>query len=219
MTKQKNYFETLSQVNVKNKIEKKNGASYLSWAWAWDELLKEYPSATYEIIRYENNLPYVYDEATGYMVATKMTIEGITREMWLPVMNGANKAMKKVTYKYKTRNGDKEVEAATMFDINKTIMRCLVKNIAMFGLGLYIFAGEDLPEALPEELPVEKINKEQLATIEKLIKEADMETDFFIQIMKIEEIKDLPKSKFEGVIEKLNKRIELNKPKENEDNK
>ena len=67
--------------------------------------------------------------------------------MWLPVMDGANKAMKRTPYKYQTKyNGEKTVEAATMMDINKTIMRCLVKNLAMFGLGLYIYAGEDLPE-------------------------------------------------------------------------
>ena len=80
------------------------------------------------------------------MVFTKVTIEDITHEMWLPVMDGANKAMKSKPYTYKTKYGEKSVEAATMFDINKTIMRCLTKNLAMFGLGIYIYAGEDLPE-------------------------------------------------------------------------
>lgn len=215
MCKEKNYFEILSQVDVKNKIEKKSGASYLTWSWAWGELLKNYPTATYEIIRYENSLPYVYDNATGYLVSTQITIEDITREMWLPVMNGANKAMKKSPYDYKTKSGVKNVEAATMFDINKTIMRCLVKNIAMFGLGLHIFAGEDMPESIPDEVIIEKISKDQLGTIEKLLKEADMESEFFTKIMKLESMKDLPKAKFDGVLEKLNKRIELNKPKEN----
>lgn len=218
MTKinKENYFNNLSQVDVNHKIEKKNGASYLSWSWAWGELLKQYPDATYEIVRYENNLPYVYDDATGYMVSTKMTIEGITREMWLPVMNTLNKAMKKSPYTYKTKNGDREVEAATMFDINKTIMRCLVKNIAMFGLGLYIFSGEDIPESLPEEVPIEKINSEQLETINNLLKEADMDTDYFIEIMKIDEIKALPRSKFDVVCERLNKRIETSKQSDKE---
>ena len=68
--------------------------------------------------------------------------------MQLPVMDGANKAMKNVSYKYTTKyNGEKTVEAATMFDINTAIMRCLVKNLALFGLGLYIYSGEDLPES------------------------------------------------------------------------
>ncbi len=80
------------------------------------------------------------------MCHTTVTIEGETLEMWLPVMDGKNKSMKKTAYSYSTRYGDKTVEAATTFDINKTIMRCLVKNLAMFGLGIYIYAGEDLPE-------------------------------------------------------------------------
>jgi hypothetical protein len=66
--------------------------------------------------------------------------------MWLPVMDGANQAMKSESYEYSTRYGVKTVDAASMFDINKTLMRCLTKNLAMFGLGLYIYAGEDLPE-------------------------------------------------------------------------
>jgi hypothetical protein len=78
---------------------------------------------------------------------TEVTIGGKTLDMWLPVMDGANKAMKDKPYSYTTRYGEKTVEAATMFDINKTLMRCLVKNLAMFGLGIYIYAGEDLPEA------------------------------------------------------------------------
>lgn len=80
------------------------------------------------------------------MCHTEVTIEGETLEMWLPVMDGANKSMLKKPYTYKTKYGDKAVEAATSFDVNKTIMRCLVKNLAMFGLGLYIYAGEDLPD-------------------------------------------------------------------------
>jgi hypothetical protein len=80
------------------------------------------------------------------MVMTEVTIEEQTLEMWLPVMDGANKAMKNKPYSYTTRYGEKSVEAATMFDINKTLMRCLVKNLAMFGMGIYIYAGEDLPE-------------------------------------------------------------------------
>ena len=93
----------------------------------------------------------MYDSTTGFMVFTSVTVEDVTHEMWLPVMDGANKAMKDKPYKYMTKyNGEKSVEQASMFDVNKTIMRCLVKNIAMFGLGLYIYAGEDLPEEPPQ---------------------------------------------------------------------
>lgn len=166
-----NVFSTLYSVNVNEHTEKKNGLTYLSWAWAWGEVKKAFPDATYEIERFEGNLPYTYDPNTGYMCWTKMTIAGLTYEMWLPVMDGANKAMKAEPYtytvfnpkhkyakkgedgKYRDNYGNEQPEhfvktcaAATMFDINKTLMRCLVKNLAMFGLGLYIYAGEDLPE-------------------------------------------------------------------------
>jgi len=88
-----------------------------------------------------------YDETLGFMCHSSVTIDGETLSMWLPVMDGANKAMKKEGYSYTTRYGDKQVASATMFDINKTMMRCLVKNLAMFGMGIYIYAGEDLPES------------------------------------------------------------------------
>ena len=144
-----NIFENLFKLNVNEQVEKKNGLNYLSWVYSWAEVKKRYPEATYEVKRFgENQLPYVYDENTGYMVFTTVTIEGLTHEMWLPVMDGANKAMKNKPYTYDTRyKKGVVVEAATMFDINKTIMRCLAKNLAMFGLGLYIYAGEDLPES------------------------------------------------------------------------
>ena len=89
---------------------------------------------------------YFGDEKIGYMVYTTVTAGGLTYEMWLPVMDGANKAMKDEPYTYATKYGDKTVEAMTMFDVNKTVMRCLVKNLSMFGLGLYIYSGEDLPQ-------------------------------------------------------------------------
>lgn len=149
-------FEKLSAINVNEHTEDKNGLTYLSWTWAWSEIKKQCPDANYEIEKFENNLPYTYDENTGYMVFTKMTIDNQTYEMWLPVMNGDNKAMLSHPYDYEVKEykdgkwtgnyKTKHVELATMFDINKTIMRCLVKNIAMFGLGIYIYAGEDMPE-------------------------------------------------------------------------
>lgn len=168
-----NHFSKLFAINCNDKTEKKSNGSveltYLSWCYAWSEVKKIYPDATYEIEKFENNLPYTFDEKTGYMVFTKVSIEGITHEMWLPVMDSANKAMKDKPYTYKVKKWnattkkydlvEKVVEAATMFDINKTIMRCLTKNLAMFGLGLYIYAGEDLPEDLSDN-EVEKSKKE-----------------------------------------------------------
>lgn len=151
-----NQFEELSKISVNGHTEDKNGLTYLSWTWAWSEIKKIYPDARYIIKKFDNNLPYVYDENTGYMVFTEMTINDLTYEMWLPVMDGNNKAMLNHEYTYQVKEYKdgawtggyitKKVEKATMFDVNKTIMRCLVKNIAMFGLGIYIYAGEDYPE-------------------------------------------------------------------------
>lgn len=129
-------FEEIYKINVNEKTEEKNGLTYLSWAWAWAEFKKRYPNATYKIKRFENNLPYVWDEKTGYMVFTEVTVDDLTHEMWLPVMDHKNKTLYE----------------AGMTDINKAIMRCLTKNLAMFGLGLYIYAGEDLPEGEKEPL-------------------------------------------------------------------
>jgi len=185
------YFNELYRLNVNENIEKKNGLSYLSWSWAIAEILKKHPDMTYEILRFENNLPYTYDEKTGYMVFTKVTIAGITREMWLPVMDGANKAMLDHKYTYQVKNYktgelvEKEVQPATMFDVNKTIMRCLTKNFAMFGLGLYIYAGEDLPE----EEQNRKITEEQIKQIQKLVTNIDdMLVYYKVSSMKIEDM-------------------------------
>ena len=161
-------FKKLLHLDCGDKIEKKNNLSYLSWSFAWSEVLKNCKDAAYEIKKFDNNLPYVFDENTGYMVFTSVTIEGITHEMWLPVMDGANKAMKDKEYTYSTRYGDKKVAPATMFDINKTIMRCLVKNLAMFGLGLYIYAGEDLPEEDEQENEKHIIDLKSCKTVDEL---------------------------------------------------
>lgn len=142
-----NTFNVLSSINVNDKVEKKSNLTYLSWAWAWSETKKAFPDAYYEVLSDpDTKKPYFYDENLGYMVMTEVTINGETLPMWLPVMDGANKSMLAQPYTYTTRYGEKSVDAASMFDINKTLMRCLVKNLAMFGLGIYIYAGEDLPE-------------------------------------------------------------------------
>ena len=158
-------FQELYSLNVNQYVEKKNDLSYLSWSYAWAEFKKIYPDATYDIKKDEQGRCYFGDENIGYMVYTSVTAGGLTYEMWLPVMDGANKAMKAQPYTYKVADwqydpnlkkrvkvGDieKTVEAMTMFDVNKTVMRCLVKNLAMFGLGLYIYAGEDLPQDIKE---------------------------------------------------------------------
>lgn len=142
----KEKFEQLYSLNVNEYVEQKQGLNYLTWSYAWAEFKKIYPDATYSIRKDENGRCYFGDEEIGYMVYTEVSAGGLTYEMWLPVMDNANKSMKLKSYTYKTKSGEKIVEAISMFDVNKAVMRCLVKNLAMFGLGLYIYAGEDLPE-------------------------------------------------------------------------
>lgn len=169
----KELFNQLNAINVQGKTEQKNGLTYLSWAWAWSEFMKVCPQARYEIKMFDGK-PYIYDEKLGYMVFTSITVGDDTKDMWLPVMDSSNKAMLDHPYKYlvkgKWNNAKKEYdmvektcEPATMFDVNKTIMRCLTKNISMFGLGLYIYAGEDLPEeektAIEEKKMAEKADR------------------------------------------------------------
>jgi len=182
----KSVFATLNDININGHTEKlKQGSTeltYLSWAWAWAEVKKLYPDATYTIYKDEQQRPYMEDPDLGLMCYTTVTINGMTHEMWLPVLDGANKAMRRTAYKYpgkkynpETRQMDaveKTVEAVTMFDVNKTIMRCLVKNLAMFGLGLYIYAGEDLPES-------DVIAKEQAAAnaVDEAVKEMEAAKD------------------------------------------
>lgn len=172
-------FELLSKINVNDKTEKINGLKYLSWSWAWSEFKKHVPNAKYEIIRDEKTgFPYMVD-GFGIMVSTRVTANDESHEMWLPVMDGAHKSMKSEKWSYSVNewsNGkktgqmiEKFVEPATMFDINKAIMRCLVKNLAMFGLGIYIYSGEDLPEGwTPPKPAIDKKRFENaLALIEK----------------------------------------------------
>lgn len=164
-----NVFQTLSAINLNDKTEKKKDLTYLSWTYAWSEVMKHYPDASYEVMFFDG-YPYIYDPSTGYMVFTKVTIKDKTHSMWLPVMDGANKSMKSEEYTYATKFGNKTVDACTMFDINKTIMRCLVKNLAMFGLGIYIYSGEDLPEG--ESAPVQK-QTAPADEISELVKDTD----------------------------------------------
>ena len=169
-------FEKLTALDVSAHIEKKTTKtatlSYLSWAWAWDYFKKSYPDAKYEIKEWEGK-PYLFDEKTGYMVETSITAGGETHMMWLPVMDGSNHAMTDKKYTITNKYGQvTTIQPANMFDINKAIMRCLVKNMAMFGLGLYIYAGEDLPSdsvEVKEEKPVEKPAENPTPAADKLV--------------------------------------------------
>ena len=119
----------LLKINVSEHTEKKNGLTYLSWAWAWAEVLKLDPDATWDAVEF-NGFPASFAPDGSALVKTIVTIKGKAKSCWLPVMNHRNQAIK---------NPD-------AFSINTAIVRCLTKCISMHGLGLYIYAGEDLPE-------------------------------------------------------------------------
>lgn len=133
-----NYFTTLNDINVNGKTEQKNGLTYLSWAWAWGEVKKVFPDATYTIYENENGWCYHTDGKTCW-VKTGVTVNGIEHIEYLPVMDFRNKSI--------------SFDSVTSFDVNKAIQRSLTKAVARHGLGLYIYAGEDLPEAEQPEEP------------------------------------------------------------------
>ena len=132
MEKKQSVFETLNAINVNEHTEKKNGLTYLSWAWAWAEVKKHYPTAFYTIYENAAGMNYHTDGRTCW-VKTGVTIEGLEHIEYLPVMD--------------YRNASIAVEKVTSFDVNKAIQRSLTKAVARHGLGLYIYAGEDLPES------------------------------------------------------------------------
>lgn len=216
---EKTMFEIMYAINVNEYTEKKNGLTYLSWSYAWAEFKKVYPDATYEIKKFENNMPFIFDKNTGYMVFTSVTAGNLTYEMWLPVMDGSNKAMKNEPYTYDTKYKKGLVcEAATMFDINKTIMRCLVKNLAMFGLGLYVYSGEDLPEE-EKNAPEPKIDKKnidlicEMATKYAEIKNgnADELLNYYLNKYKVKAIEDLTYNQGIAISKELSNLIERSK--------
>ena len=192
---EKDIFKALVSLDVNEHVEQKTTGkatlSYLSWPWAWSEIRKRYPDVKYEILKNDQGLPYFVDPALGIIVFTTFTINGETRMMWLPVMDSANNAMKLEPYEFETKYGPKKVQAATMFDVNKTVMRCLVKNLAMFGLGLYIFAGEDLPEESDDEKSAKREAEIKKAhELTKIIGDIDAEVKRLTKDMKTEEKQD-----------------------------
>ena len=131
-----NYFQKLNSINVNDKTEQKNGLTYLSWAWAWGEVKKLFPDATYTIYENEAGWNYHTDGRTAW-VKTGVTVNGIEHIEMLPVMDFKNRSI--------------PLEQITSFDVNKAIQRSLTKAVARHGLGLYIYAGEDLPEGEDEK--------------------------------------------------------------------
>lgn len=165
-----NYFQKLNSIDVSGHQEKKNGLTYLSWAWAWGEVKKQHPEAVYTIYEAANGCFYHTDGNTCW-VKTGVTVNGIEHIEYLPVMDNRNKSI--------------PLKSVTSFDVNKSIQRCITKACARHGLGLYIYAGEDLPEdeeapqkpkqvkvqafdPLPPARPAVEKPKAQMATAEQI---------------------------------------------------
>lgn len=131
-----NYFTELNSINVQDKIEKKGNLSYLSWAYAWAEVKKRHPDAVYTVYENADGWNYHTDGRTCW-VKTGVTVNGIEHIEYLPVMDYKNSSI--------------PLDKVTSFDVNKAIQRSLTKAVARHGLGLYIYAGEDLPESEKKE--------------------------------------------------------------------
>ena len=161
-----NAFETLNAINVNGKTEKKNGLTYLSWAWAWQEVKKAYPKATYTIYENADGWNYHTDGKTAW-VKTGVTIDEIEHIEYLPVMD--------------FRNNSIPLDKVTSFDVNKAIQRSLTKACARHGLGLYIYAGEDLPES--DKPTAGMTDEEKKAEIKRLIQATDTDTVVYLMSM------------------------------------
>ena len=210
-------FTTLNDINVNDKTEQKNGLTYLSWAWAWGEVKKNFPEATYTIYETTNPQGYVcnyFTDGKTCWVKTGVTIEGIEHIEELPVMDYRNKSI--------------PLDNITSFDVNKAIQRSLTKAVARHGLGLYIYAGEDLPEAdKPVEKNVEKpkeeeddtlqkpIEKKYIATIKSLItkyskmrngKEEEL-LKYYLTTLKVKQLEDLTNEQGIKLMQELNVRV------------
>lgn len=169
-----NYFLKLFNINVNDKVEKKNGLTYLSWAYAWGEVKKLYPSTTYTIYENADGWNYFTDGTTAW-VKTGVTVEGIEHIEYLPVMDNRNKSI--------------PLASITSFDVNKAIQRSLTKACSRHGLGLYIYAGEDVKPtpktAVKQNNAVESVencdepSKEQIAELESLGGNIQVVADYY----------------------------------------
>tara|TARA_R110002020_G_scaffold23263_1_gene77633 strand:- start:820 stop:1401 length:582 start_codon:yes stop_codon:yes gene_type:complete len=156
-TKKEHYFEVLRKHNVSKHMEQKGQFNYLSWAYAVEELRKLKPDATWRVVKDENGYPYTSTPA-GHFVEVEVTVDDISLSQIHPVLDHRNQTL----------------EQPNAFQINTSIQRCLAKAIALHGLGLYIFRGEDLPEADP-------LNDKQLKEIDSLLRQ--IEDDAFTELV------------------------------------
>ena len=174
----------LLKINVNDHTEKKNGLTYLSWAWAWAEALKADPLATFNVQTFDFK-PYVEINGTA-MVWVTVTVFNKPVTCFLPVMNGANKPLTLAGEEVQTRRGP-IIEKIDSFTVNTAIMRCMVKGLALHGLGLYIYAGEDLPDdgqsGQAEPVIVKVVTPTATADLEVNTGNADANADLFAEGM------------------------------------
>ena len=203
MEETKSVFETLNSINVNDKTEKKNGLTYLSWAWAWGETKKVYPNAIYTIYENKDGWNYFTDGKTCW-VKTGVTIEGLEHIEYLPVMDYRNKS---ITF-----------DNVTSFDVNKAIQRSLTKALARHGLGLYIYAGEDLPDTdiEPKKTEVVKLSKVTEQNIIKLIEQystkrngnVDQLTKYYLKKCNVNSLSELTEECGKMIVAELLKMID-----------
>lgn len=184
-------FEKLNNINVNGHTESKNGLTYLSWAWAWAEIKKAFPDAVYTIYENANGWNYHTDGKTCW-VKTGVTIEGLEHIEYLPVMDFKNKSI--------------PFESVTSTDVNKAIQRSLTKACARHGLGLYIYAGEDLPEEEQEQINTAKakIDAKDAKNLEAVLKAKDVNIPKLLENYKVKALTDLTNAQYAGIMEKLN---------------
>lgn len=165
MTNKKSVWATLSAIDCSDHVEQKGKLTYLSWAWAWQKLMENYPDSTYEYAE-----PSSLENGT-VEVSVTVTVQSVSHSMWLPVMDNRNKSISNPT----TR------------DISDARMRCLVKAIAMHGLGIYIYAGEDLPESTKTEV----LNEEQAACIKDMLEQSEADVRQFLKYFKTDCVENM----------------------------
>lgn len=192
-------FEKLNAVNVNDKTEQKNGLTYLSWAWAWGELKKACPDATYTVYENDNGWNYHTDGRTAW-VKTGVTADGIEHIEYLPIMDYRNRSI--------------PLEAITSFDVNKAIQRSLTKAVARHGLGLYIYAGEDLPESKEEaEANNPMLTRDgQIATLKRALMTTRSDIPLFLTWCskefkhKVERVEDLNESELKRALAEVKRK-------------
>ena len=188
---EKNYFEELNAVNVSGKTEKKGNLTYLSWAWAWGELKKIHPDATYKIYENADGWNYHTDGKTAW-VKTGVTVNGIENIEYLPVMDYKNNSI--------------PIDKVTSTDVNKTIQRSLTKAVARHGLGLYIYAGEDLPEEEREDFNNKIITAKEATVLMNMLKKRNVEATTY----RGKKIEELTAAEYTKALEDIKKMDEQN---------